>query len=110
MDKEQYLQQQVDRAYWERNQLVAFLSRLYPSWSAPATDTDPGEYWHVVYVESPAGQLSWHVHESEMGHFQHLDGNEPGTWDGHTTEEKYDRLRAITGHIINGYLLAHVND
>lgn len=42
---------------------------------------DPNESeWPVVYIELPTGQVSWHLpqHTKE--------------YDGHTTEEKYDRI------------------
>lgn len=38
-------------------------------------------YQVVVYIELPTGQVSWHMPE-------HLK-----PWDGHTTEEKYRRIR-----------------
>lgn len=44
----------------------------------------PG-YRAVVYIELPAGQVSWHLPEHPQG------------WDGHSTELKYSRCRALTG-------------
>jgi hypothetical protein len=40
--------------------------------------------WPVAYIELPTGQVSWRMP-------QH-----PHPWDGHTTAEKYRRLRAYT--------------
>lgn len=46
---------------------------------------DPADpEWPVVYIELPTGQTSWHMP-------QH-----PVEWDGHTTAEKYRRIRAFT--------------
>jgi len=45
-------------------------------------DPDQPE-WPVVFIELPTGQVSWHI-------AQH--GRE---WDGHTTEEKYSRIRKL---------------
>lgn len=79
--------------YRERAHLVALLTRLFPAtlW------TDPGEpEWPIVYVETPAGQLSWHIAQDDMDLFAHvstLAGDNP--WDGHDTEEKYRRLDAL---------------
>lgn len=43
---------------------------------------DPAEAeWPVAFIELPTGQVSWHLP-------QH-----PVAWDGHTTEEKYQRIR-----------------
>lgn len=43
---------------------------------------DPDEpEWPVVVIELPTGQVSWHMP-------QH-----PKPWDGHTTEEKFERIQ-----------------
>jgi hypothetical protein len=86
-----------DGAYAERNKLVAALARLAPAlgWTAGVARTaidgwDP--VWHgCVYIDTPAGQLSWHYHDDERRLFV---GLPPycGAWDGHTTPEKYERL------------------
>ena len=45
---------------------------------------DPQEpEWPVAYIELPTGQVSWHLP-------QH-----PVPWDGHTTDEKFDRIKAF---------------
>ena len=81
--------------YQERNKLVAFVSRCYPSYLAPAPDAEPGFEW-IVFIETPSGQLSWHLHDDELSMFNHLLRLNPHSWwDGHTTEEKYDRLLAL---------------
>lgn len=83
-----------DKAYRERAQLVAFLAACYPAeiW----TDTDGGG-WDVVAVETPAGQMSWHITEADMGLFAHVAlRSEEDRYDGHTTEEKYERLARLT--------------
>lgn len=46
---------------------------------------DPKEPdWPVAFIELPEGQVSWHLPPY------------PGTWDGHTTEEKLARVEAYT--------------
>jgi hypothetical protein len=93
------LQERLDGAYAERNRVVAALATLAPAlgWRAGRARTviagwDPA--WHgCVYVDTPMGQLSWHFHESEAHRFAGLPAY-AGTWDGHTTPEKYDRLAA----------------
>ncbi len=47
----------------------------------------------IVYIDLPAGQVSWHIHDSEREWFNLPDY--PGVWDGHTTEEKYARLGKV---------------
>lgn len=85
-----------DKAYGERAHLVAYLAACYPSEIVPA-ESDSGA-WFLVFVTTPAGQMSWHLHEDDLDLFEPL-LNAPETgieWDGHTTEEKYERLAELT--------------
>jgi hypothetical protein len=81
----------TDVAYFERNLLVAALTKLWPShiWLNP-----DDEEWPIIYIESPMGQLSWHVPKRELILFEHLEFGE-NTWDGHSPAEKEDRLNAL---------------
>lgn len=86
-----------DHAYWERNQLVALLSHIFPSHLClhPQEDKEWESDWrNIVCIHTPAGQACWHIHDSEKPDFEHLPIAE-NHWDGHTTEEKYARLRRI---------------
>ncbi|WNI17652.1 hypothetical protein [Actinacidiphila sp. ITFR-21] len=53
--------------------------------------------WPVLYIESPKGQLSWHIHPDDKDVFDGL--NVPMVdgyaWDGHNTAEKYLRIEAL---------------
>lgn len=81
-----------DRAYWERNRLVAILSRLYPSGRSVTAIPDWDAEWHnCIYIELPTGQVSWHIHDNEMVQFASLP-EYASPWDGHSTDEKYRRL------------------
>lgn len=89
------LEEQKNGAYSERNKLVALLSKIFPA----SIETHDGEEWeddwrHVVFINLPTGQASWHIHDSELPLFEHLEsvGNK---WDGHTTEEKYERIARL---------------
>lgn len=90
--------QSKDAAYAERDQLVAALSKLFPSFLArhPEADAEWDDDWRwIVFVELPTGQASWHIHDSELDWFDHLDRRDGQWWDGHTTGEKYERLEAL---------------
>lgn len=79
-----------DNVYRERARLVAFLAELFET----TTWIDPNwPEFRVVAVETPLGQMSWHIHPDDMDLFD--DDLTEGEWDGHTTEEKYDRLTAL---------------
>ena len=64
----------------------------------------------IVFIDLPTGQVSWHIHDSEFPMFDHLQWHPRASternkwysgkkaapiWDGHTTEEKYERLAGI---------------
>lgn len=85
-----------DLAYWERNQLVVYLSKLYPSWIEhhPIEDTTWENDWrNIVFIQFPEGLYSWHIHDSEIEYFSHLSFREGNSWDGSTIEQKYNALR-----------------
>ncbi|MEU8886701.1 hypothetical protein [Streptomyces sp. NPDC048442] len=92
-----------DGVYRERARLVAHLASLYPAHIGHTDPTAPG--WAVVIIEAPTGQMSWHIAERDLPLFAHV---EPTSricrgWDGHTTEEKYERLAKLVrgeGHTL----------
>jgi len=88
------LRKDKDGVYRERNMLVSFLSKVYPSTLGKhdENDKDWGKEWlNIVYIETPQGQLSWHLHDNDVELFAHLEYSNV-KWDGHTTDEKYIRL------------------
>jgi hypothetical protein len=87
-----------DQAYKERNQLVAYLSRCFESHLClhPASDETWDKEWlTIVCIHTPAGQMTWHLHDSDAILFPHLKLVE-AHWDGHSTDEKYRRLQALS--------------
>lgn len=83
----------LSAVYRERAHLVAHLAAVYPS----RLGTDPAEPdWPVLYVDTPEGQLSWHIAPSDLELFAHVPRDDGAVWDGHSTEEKYRRLDAHT--------------
>lgn len=84
-----------DAAYSERNTLVALLTTLFPAGIRRTEIPGWQPEWHnCVYVDLPNGQAAWHYHDREAHLFQHLP---PYTreWDGHTTEQKYQRIMEL---------------
>ena len=79
--------------YRERAHLVAHLAALYPSHLQP----DPAAPdWPVLYVSLPTGQATWHISENDLDLFTHVRTDMYEAWDGHTTQEKYERLDHAT--------------
>lgn len=92
------LKKEKDGAYSERNKLVAALSKLFPASLERHPDEDKAweDDWRwIVFVDLPTGQVSWHIHDSELSNFDHLERHRGRSWDGHSTEEKYERLERI---------------
>lgn len=105
------LEKSKNNAYWERNQLVAALSKVLPAYLSkhPDQDQEWEDDWRtIVVIEIPGHlstdfdgqdqmrdyQLTWHIHDHDIPMFDHLEYAEQ-LWDGHTTEEKYRRLRTL---------------
>jgi len=91
------LQEQKDAAYEERNRVVAWAARMAMAlgYRAVVTTTaiegwDPN-WHHCLYIETPAGQVSWHLHTSQLPLVADIPRGD-AAWDGHTTDEKYKRL------------------
>jgi uncharacterized coiled-coil protein SlyX len=92
------LRMQINDTYGERDRLVCALSKVFPSWLErhPLTDTSWDDDWRwIVFINFPTGQGSWHIHESEHPWFSHLEFKAGNSWDGHTNDQKYDRLAAL---------------
>lgn len=87
-----YYADKLQDVYTERNKVVALLARIYPSGIGKTAIEGWAPEWHnVVYIDTPAGQMSWHYHDRDAYLFAGLPFYEKA-WDGHTTPEKYQRL------------------
>ena len=84
----------LNDVYRERNQLVSFLSTQYDSFLFRHEAMEEG-FKNLVVIQSPVGQMSWHITDSELGLFTHLIYRTDYVYDGHTTEEKYERLTKL---------------
>jgi hypothetical protein len=87
-----------DQAYRERNDCVLMMAKMASAlgWTCGlgVDEGEPDPEWqYVVYIETPQGQLSWHLPAREIDDFLFLPAYVKA-WDGHTSEEKYARMRA----------------
>ncbi len=97
MSELEMLRHTKDQGYRERNILVRLLASLYPSGIKKTAIEGWDEEWHnCVYIDFPNGQASWHYHDSEINLFADLP-QYTKEYDGHTTEEKYQRICALAG-------------
>lgn len=88
----------LDAVYRDRNLVVQAYAEAMESldyhvaWGVDENEPD----WPVLYIETPYGQVSWHIPKVERiyeppdrtGSFG------PVKWDGHTDAVKFDRLRS----------------
>lgn len=96
--------EECNNAYTERARLVAHLSKCYPSYKVVKNDVPYQGYNTIVYVESDNGQMSWHIADDDVHLFEHLeDVDIEEVYDGHTTEEKYERLAQCTEDLLDPY-------
>lgn len=92
------LRAQKDGAYSERDQCVALIARMavalgYRAGLGRHVGGEWDDDWrNIVFIDLPAGQVSWHIHDSELPLFDFL-GQYEAPWDGHSTAEKYERCR-----------------
>ena len=87
-----------DGAYGERNRVVAWAARMALALGFDVTVTKTAIHgwdtaWHnCIYVQTPEGQVSWHFHDQEVDVFADFPRGAVA-WDGHSTPQKYDRVR-----------------
>jgi len=54
---------------------------------------EPG--WPVLLVRLPTGQVSWHYSDEDAKKYLSHVPRVTNDWDGHNTEEKYNRVEAM---------------
>ena len=86
----------------ERNRLVSVLAALYPSHLCDiSTEANPdAKFTAIVCIHTPVGQIAWKLPETEIGLFKGLP-RKPNDWDGHTTEQKHERITALAEYLRN---------
>jgi hypothetical protein len=93
--------QGIGTVYTERAHLTAVLAALFPSVMVFGADPHAPD-WPVLYVDLPTGQASWHVSPADLPIFKWVDSvTSPAgpAWDGHTNDEKYDRIARLTQQV-----------
>ncbi|MEV7793384.1 hypothetical protein AB0O68_15535 [Streptomyces sp. NPDC087512] len=92
-----------DGAYRERSHLVALLAAMTDGAVITyARDVEePG--WQIVYLQLGGHQASWHISPRDadlFAHVERVDVEDPrAQWDGHSTEQQYERIAAWTAEL-----------
>lgn len=92
-------------AYSERNKMLAAYCRLaIASGFTAGIGRHQGDGWdddwrNIVFIDTPNGQASFHLHDSELHLFNFLPPYQ-GQWDGHDTETKWNRLLTANSEFI----------
>ncbi len=85
----------IEDVYIERDKLlslVAILAKEQGYNVGIGIDENMPDIWkHVVYIDLPTGQLSWHILLEELPWFENISDYDK-EWDGHNSQEKYKRL------------------
>lgn len=95
-DMEQLLIEK-DTAYSERNKMLVVVCRMALALGCKAGigkhegENGENDWRNIVFIDLPSGQVSWHIDDSDVVNFAFLSSYE-GKWDGHTTEEKWNRV------------------
>lgn len=94
------LERQAKRAFEERDELLIALSKIWPAHLMPTkaaaliAGTNEDWLWSLC-LHSPVGQLAWSLNNDLAARFSHLDRHEHNEWDGHTAEERSNRLARL---------------
>lgn len=90
------LEAALGEVYADRNLVVQAFAKAqeeadWPvAWGVDESEPD----WPVLYIETGAGQVSWHIPVAERAYEPPERPGFVATWDGHTNEQKAERLRA----------------
>ena len=115
LDMAAQLEQEIktrNNAYAERNKCVALLAALSQAVGYKVgIKNHQGDDWeddwrNVLFIDLPTGQVSWHLHKSEIPLFSMI-GPYNGEYDGHTTEEKYARVQQLVVEIYQSRIWEH---
>lgn len=96
------LEAQKNGAYSERTKTLSGMCSMaialgYCVYIMPHVGEEWDDDWrNIVVIEGPTGQMSWHIHDSEMELFKGMPHVSENKWDGHDTEEKYRRVIGLS--------------
>lgn len=88
-------EKKLNEVYAERNRLALTLARLAHALGHNAyfgEDRENGPDWCILFIETPAGQVSWHIPWGEIPDDDPVPLSFIAKWDGHTKAQANRRL------------------
>lgn len=86
----------INDVYRERNSLAAVLAHMFPSYLKI-----DNVQWPIIYIDLPTGQISFHIPILEIMQFLPLQLSKIIEYDGHSNEEKWERIRCFISSKVN---------
>lgn len=97
---------QRDAAYNERARLLALLGAVSPGSVMTLADDVEEPGWHIFCLPMAGFIHTWHISPEDSELFKHIPlvpRDDPrAQWDGHTTEDKYNRIQHHIFQITRG--------
>ena len=83
----------LEETYSERNKCVLVIAHMAndAGWRVTHRPDENEKGWNLVFIDTPAGQISWHFSDAELSGFAPFSVMDT-KWDGHSSGEKYRRL------------------
>jgi len=85
-------EKQIDEVYEDRNLLACTLANATGAPAGWKPDPESPDEWAIVWIETPNGQVSWHVPRDMAENIAPL--KQDSDYDGYDREVKNDRLAA----------------
>ena len=84
--------------YKERNLIVQLLAVLGEERGWKVETVKDGDDWHILYLNTEFGQLSWHIPSDEL---KVKWPEVKDVWDGHSTMEKYSNIERMINTMVS---------
>jgi hypothetical protein len=100
--KVERMEREKNDAYAQRNKLAVLLAAKYGGSLVDANPQEPG--WScVLLIPTGSGQLSFHVHDSELPYVVSMPAIKigGGVWDGHDDAEKWLRVERESSRAVS---------
>lgn len=89
---------ELANAFRMRDELIVLLTHKWHSHLMNRAEADRADFPFLVCIESPEGELYYHISEDNIELFSHLQF-QPTHWDGSSTTTRTDRVARLVCEI-----------